>query len=323
MKRKKTVLIFGISSFLGSNLAESLKSEYKVIGTYHETIANIDSVLTVKCDVHNKDMVQKTVLLFQPDVTIYCVGLTDLNCCQDYPKVADALNTAGVFNVSNASERYNSKFIYFSSSYIFSGENILFKENDTPMPSSVYGNTIASSEFYIQKSCLNYIIFRCCPIIGRSYNANDLKWMEVIERCAFYNEKIVCDSKVYTGFLDIDTITEVLKNAIEQNITNRLFQVTSKDMMNRYDFTKKYLDIFDGNPSLASKGDWKFPRTENTIGLQNIGEELFFEMDVSNLESTFNITMPTVEESLIKLKKKYSGAISSKRKMKTSGVTFI
>ena len=277
MDRKKTILIFGISSFLGSSLADILKKEYRVVGTYYEQPVEIEDVLTLKCDVHQKSLVQKIVYLFKPDVTIYAVGLTDIHACQDFPKVADALNTAGVFNVSQSSERYNSKFIYFSSSYIFSGEDTLFRENDTPMPSSIYGNTMASSEFYVQKSCLNYLIFRCAPIVGRSYNKNSLNWLEVLERCNFLNEKIGCDDKVYTGYIDIWTLADVLKTAIESQVTNRLFQVASTDIMTRYEFSKKYLEVFHGNTGLLSKTDWKFPRTENQLALQNLGENLFFQ----------------------------------------------
>ena len=252
-------------------------------------------------------MVQKVTYLFQPDITLYTVGLTDIGACQDFPKVADALNTAGVFNVSQASERYNSKFIYFSSCYIFSGEDTLFRENDTPMPSSIYGNTVASSEFYIQKSCLNYIIFRCAPIFGRSYNTNALNWLEVLDRNNFLNEKIVCDSKVHTGFIDVWSLAKILINAIEENITNRLFQVSSSDVMTRYDFANLYMKIFKGNSSLLAKGDWAFPRTENQLALQNLGEELFYRMDLTNVESAFKIKMPTVEETLLKTSEKFSG----------------
>lgn len=143
VEKKKTVLIFGISSFVGSNLAETLRKDYRVVGTYYETPVQIPGIFSLKCDVHNKDLCQKVVFLFKPDITVYAVGLTDLESCQEFPKVADALNTAGVFNVSMASERYHSKFVYISSVYLFSGENIVYKENDTPMPTSVYGNTIA------------------------------------------------------------------------------------------------------------------------------------------------------------------------------------
>lgn len=322
MDNRKTILIFGLSSFLGSNLAENLKDRYRIVGTYFNTPVHIKDILSIKCDVHNKDMVQKVVYLFKPDITIYCVGLTDLDACQDFPKVADALNTAGVFNVSMASERYHSKFIYFSSSYIFSGEDIEFKENDTPMPSSVYGNTVASSEFYIQKSCLNYIIFRCCPLIGRSYNPNDLKCIEAIERNEFLGNKISCDTKIYTGFLDMHTVTEYLVLAIENNITNRLFQLSSKNLMNRYDFTKTYLEKFGGNTGLLAKGDWKFPRTENQLALQSVGDSLYFNMDISNFEDEFDVEMPTIEESIENYKHKLEGNVKAK-KIASAGITFI
>lgn len=322
MKQKKTILIFGLSSFLGSNLAENLRDEYRIVGTYFETPVHIPGILSIKCDVHNKDLVQKVVYLFQPDITVYAIGLTDLDACQEFPKVADALNTAGVFNVSMASERYHSKFVYFSSCYIFSGENIKYKENDTPAPTSVYGNTVASSEFYIQKSCLNYIIFRCCPIYGRSYNPNDLKWIEAIERNEFLGKKIVCDTKVHSGFIDVYTISELLKRAIEINVTNRLLHVTTKDTMTRFEFAKKYLEAFAGNTSLLNKGDWKFPQTENVVALQNIGEEIHFDLDTFNIEDEFEIEMPSIEDTLSKYKDKIEGSVKTK-KQASAGITFI
>jgi dTDP-4-dehydrorhamnose reductase len=323
MQKQKTILIFGISSFLGSNLADQLKNDYRVIGTYYSTPVEIPGILTLKCDVNSKEMIQKIVYIFKPDITIYSIGLTDLDACQSHPKVADALNTVGVFNVSAASERYGSKFIYFSTAYIFSGENVLFRENDTPTPSSIYGNNIASSEFYIQKSCLNYLIFRCAPIVGRSYNKNALNWFEVLEKNDFQNKKIICDTKVYTGFLDVWTVAEILKFSIEKNITNRLFQLSSKDIMNRYEFATKYMEIFGGNLALLSKGDWSFPRTENRIALNALGEELFFKLDVSNVESTLNVVMPSISELLTKISNKLSGKFSGKNKTKTTGISFI
>lgn len=321
--KTKTVLIFGISSFLGSSLAELLKDEYRVVGTYYQTSVDIEGVLSLKCDVNSKDLVQKIVYLFQPDITIYAIGLTDLVGCDDHPKVADALNTAGVFNVSQASERYNSKFVYFSSCYIFPGENVFYRESDTPLPLTVYGNTVASSEFYIQKSCLNYLIFRCAPILGRSYNCNDLKWLEVLEKYNYTGKKIMCDTKVYTGFVDIWTVAELLKLAIQRNVTNRLLQVSSPDVMNRYQLASLFIDIFGGNPSLLLKSDWVYPRMKNLLGYQDFVDELYFKMSTFNVESEFNIQLPTIKECLINAKKMLSGGQTKKKRTKDTGISFI
>lgn len=319
---KKTVMIFGLSSFIGSSLADQLKDKYRVIGTYFTNPVEIPGILSLKCDVHSKDLVQKLVLLFKPDICIYAVGLTDLSACQEFPKVADALNTAGVFNVAMASERYHAKFIYFSSCYIFSGEDIIFRENETPTPSSVYGSTMAAAEFFIQRSCLNYIIYRCCPVFGRSYNYQDLKWAEVIEKQEFLGQKLICDTKVYTGFIDVCSLAEYVEKGIELDITNKLIQVSSSDLMNRYEFAKLYIEKFGGNTGILSKGDWDFPRTENQMALQNVGEELRFTLDIFNIQKEFGVTMPTIEQSIERYQRSLEGSIKTKKKA-TGGVQFI
>ncbi|PJB53787.1 MAG: hypothetical protein CO099_05215, partial [Bdellovibrio sp. CG_4_9_14_3_um_filter_39_7] len=74
--KRKTILIFGVSSFVGSNLAEYLKKDYRVVGTYNKNPVQIPGVLTLPCDVLSKDEVQLILFATKPDITIYAVGLS-------------------------------------------------------------------------------------------------------------------------------------------------------------------------------------------------------------------------------------------------------
>ena len=74
-ERKKTVVIFGASSFIGSNLCAYLKKDFRVIGTYHRNKYFCPGVLTIPCDVLAKEEVRLVMLAFKPDVAIYCVGI--------------------------------------------------------------------------------------------------------------------------------------------------------------------------------------------------------------------------------------------------------
>ena len=85
--------------------------------------------------------------------------MSSLTDCKLNPKMADALNTTGAVNACSASERYGSKFIYLSSGYVLGGEDQLYKEGDTPFPTTAYGNSLSSTEFWIQRSCLNYLVW--------------------------------------------------------------------------------------------------------------------------------------------------------------------
>lgn len=322
--RQKTILIFGLSSFVGSNLAQILGKHYRIVGTTHKTKVDFPNVLSIPCDITKKELVEKIVYIFKPDITIYAIGLTNIQDCHDYPKVADALNNVGVYHASLASERYGSKFIYFSSCFVFPGEDVMYRENDHPLPLTTYGITQVSSEFYIQKSCLNYLLFRIPPLIGRSFNPNQLTWFEYLERKNFLGEKISCDSKIYTNYLDIWTLAEIVHIAIEEDFTNRLFQVASKDKLNRYQFAEKFMTIFEGSEALLQKSDWVYPKLEEQLSLANVTDQLYLHLDVFNVEDTFGIEMPTIQESLL-LAKRMLGYNPGKRKSKTSGggVSFI
>ena len=133
---------------------------------------------------------------------------------------------------------------------------------------------------------------------------------------------MICDSKIHTGFIDVYNLSKYLAIAIEANITNRLIQINSRDICTRHEFAKMYLEEFGGNTALLSKGDWHFPRTENKFGNQDLGDELYFNLDVFNFENEFNIKVPSVKESIKHYKQKMEGKTQIP-KTSSTGITFI
>lgn len=295
---KKTVLIFGISSFIGSNLAQILKDDFRVVGTYFKTPVNIPGVTCIPCDILKKDYVSSLVSIVRPHFTIYAIGMSSLTECNILNNLADALNTGGAITACKASERVGSKFIYISSSYVLSGEDMVYKEGDTPFPATVYGTTLSSAEFYVQRSCLNYFILRCSNLYGRSYNPKHENWFEILQTALAKNEVINVDDSVHTGFLDIYIVGKILKTAMETNITNRLFHISSKDTMTRYEFAKLYADIFHKDKNLIQKVTQVFPIDQNLKRNTSASGQYYFKLDTTNLEECLNTKMPKIEDSL-------------------------
>jgi dTDP-4-dehydrorhamnose reductase len=291
---KKTILIFGVGSFVGSNLIELLKDEFRIIGTFYKTPVNIPGVTCVPCDVLKKEYVSNITARFRPDLTIYAVGLSSLRDCQLSPKLADALNSVGAVNCCQASERYGSKFIYISSGFVLSGEDTVYREGETPFPNTVYGTTLSSTEFFIQRSCLNYLILRCCPLYGRSYNPVHTNWFESLQSSLAKGEQFFADDSVYTGFMDVQIMIRILKATLAKNVTNRLFHVSSKDYMSRYEFALLYAKIFKKDEGLIQRVSGKFP----TDKAKDEKANFFYRLDTSNIEEFLNAKMPRIEESL-------------------------
>jgi dTDP-4-dehydrorhamnose reductase len=301
---KKTILIFGVSSFVGSNLVELLKDEFRIIGTFHHTPVSIPGVTCVPCDVLRKEYVTSIVARFRPHFTIYAVGLSSLKACQHSPKQADALNSVGAINCSKASERVGSKFIFLSSGFVLGGENTVYHEGETPLPITTYGNILSSTEFYIQRSCLNYLILRCSQIYGRGYNPLHNNWFEKMQASFAKGQPITLDDTVYTGFVDIHILARILKATLNKEVTNRLFHISSRDFMTRYEFAKLYAKIFKKDADLIQKSTGSFPVDRNKQGTPTF----HFCLGTSNIEEFLNTNMPNVEESLLHTYKRFSVA---------------
>lgn len=293
---KKTVLIFGASSFVGSNLVQFLKDDFRVLGTYNKTPVQFPGVTCFPCDVLKKDYVNKLLAIVRPDITIYAVGMSSVSKSMLAPKLADAVNSVGASNVSRASERVGSKFVYISSSFVLSGDDLAFKEGDIPMPETAYGSSMSSAEFYVQRSSINYLILRTCPLYGRSYNPLHANWFDVVQDALARGKPLVADSLVCTGYLDIAIFARILKGCLELNVTNRLLQVSSVDLLSRSEFAQLYAQIFKKDGSLIQALPKGLPLES---GKKNVSQrKRTFRMDTSNIEQLLGAKLPKIEECL-------------------------
>ena len=301
---KKTIVIFGVSGFVGSNLAEILGANYRVIGTYFKNQVSIPNALTLPCNVLNKEEVFLILLTFRPDVAVYCASSSSLLDCSENEITINAINTVGVFNVMEGCQRYQAQVCYLSSSYVFSGKNKIYTETDTPESNTVYGKNQSTIEFYLQKAGLNYTIFRICNMYGRGISPFRLNWVEHLQKMFSANEGLDCDNFIHLGFLDIHYFAMVLDLCFRENVTNRLFQISSSDICTHYEFAKEYCDVFSdsGSESLVQKGRWPFPFIDDT-SIPKDGH-LYYMLDLSNIESFLSIKMPSIRESLEFTRKK-------------------
>ena len=323
-KNKKTILIFGLTSMVGSNLAEFFSKDFRVVGTYYRKPISLPGVLALPCNVLNKDEVQLVLYAFKPDFVIYCVGFTGLKDCNDNPNISDALNSGGLFNVAEMAPRYGARVIYLSSQYVFAGDNRAFNEMDNPDVTTQYGKSQASSEFYLQKSSLNYLIVRCCRLYGRGISPIRDSFFEAMQKKIKNNQSAIYDDFVHTGFIDVYYLAMVLKICFERNISNRVLQFSTQDIMTNYEFAKTYAEIFGESDGLINKGKWFFPILK-TVTLNRSSEHHYFKMDILNIEGVLRLKLPTVRESLLFTYKRFKGVDKTKASStkKGEGISFI
>ncbi|MEI8348329.1 MAG: sugar nucleotide-binding protein, partial [Pseudomonadota bacterium] len=200
--------------------------------------------------------------------------------------------------------------------YVFSGdEDRWYIESDIPDSDNPVGMTKSSAEFFIQRTALDYLIFRCCPLYGRSYNPKQLTDFERLQKAYLNHQMFVADNHIFNGFLDVTYLAMLMKICFDRDVSSRLYQVSSSDYLTYYDFAQIYAQVFHENPNMISKGKWPFP---NEQGLDN----LFFKLDTNNLEGHLNLKLPTIKESLELCYGRLHGQ-AKQAKEKGQGISFI
>ena len=301
---EKTVIIFGVSGFVGSNLAEIFSSDYKVIGTYFKNKVSIPNVLTMPCNVLKKDETVSILFTFKPDIAIYCASVSSLLECSEDDESVKAVNTVGIFNVMDGCQRHHSQVCYISSCHVFSGKKKMYMETDILNANTFYGKNQSTVEFYLQKAGLNYTIFRVSKMYGLGLNPFHLNWFEYLKKMFSMKKHINCDNYIHIGFIDIYYLAMVLRMCFRENAVNRIFQVSSSDICTHYEFAKTYCEVFSGSDfaHLLQKGHWNFPFNDDTSDMQD--GNLYYMLDLSNIEAFLSIKMPSIRESLEFTKKR-------------------
>jgi len=297
---KKTILIFGINSFIGSNLSHSLRKKYRIVGTYFSHEVHISGITTIKCDVLKRDEISRVISVFKPDYVLYAVGLHSLQECLIHPKKADQLNSAGAINCCTISERHGCKFIYISSAFVFGGDQECYTEADTPFPLTIYGNFVSSTEFYIQRSSLNYLILRCSYLFGSSLNPMKSHWFEQLQLALEQKKTIEVDDSVELGFLHMNWVGEVLLKLLDEGTTNRLFHLSSVDYMTKFKFATLYAKTHHKDESLIIPVAVEFPVEKFKMKTQT--NSLGFRLACMNIEDIINQPIPTCERQLLSYK---------------------
>lgn len=157
------ILITGSNGQLGREIVNQLKN------TKHDIMTTTSKTF----DISNQEMIIKIFKEFKPEVVINCASYTAVDDCEveENYKIAYQINVEAVKNLAIECEKYKSKFIHFSTDYVFDGlENKPMKETHKRNPINKYGQTKMLSEDETKKYCSRYFVLRTSWLYGDGNN---------------------------------------------------------------------------------------------------------------------------------------------------------
>lgn len=172
--KKKKVLLFGASGFLGSKILEFASDDIELSVSYREQ--KIESrKKQIKIDLLDFDSLSYGISSIKPQVIIHAARIHPFD---DNPKEAKTATEKLVKAVSSA----GAKLIYISSDAVFDGKKGDYLENDRTNPVTNYGKAKVEAENVIRSKLSDYIIIRPSYIYDDKLNKLDRREFQVLSQ---------------------------------------------------------------------------------------------------------------------------------------------
>jgi len=239
------ILIIGGSGFLGSKLKDSIneRSIYTTFFKNSPILGKGNPDKNIQMDIRKKSEIIYAIETAKPSVVIHCGGITDTDLCEKEKQLAWETNVGGVENLMSV---YRGKIIYFSTDYVFDGQNPPYSEESKPNPLNYYGVTKLEAEKKILERKENLVV-RVSGLFGISHSNNK-----------FVN-KLVNSTKmlVHTNLVSSPTyIDDVVRNMPILIESSGIIHLSSHEGVSRYNFLRMVVK-FLGLPTLALPCEYK------------------------------------------------------------------
>ena len=288
------ILVTGANGQLGNEMRIISKNSND---NYIFTDVNqVEGVETLYLDITDLEAIRKIVADNNVQAIVNCAAWTNVDGAEDPEKYAlvEKLNAVAPENLAIAMKEVGGLLIHISTDYVFGGDpyNTPCKEGQKGTPTGVYGLTKLYGEQNIQKTEVNYLIFRTAWLYSE-FGKNFVKTM--MNLTATKPQLKVVFDQVGTPTYAYDlaaAIFDIIENRKYEGNTG-IYHYSNEGVCSWYDFTKMIAEIA-GNKGcdIQPCHSDEFPSP--------VKRPAFSVLDKTKVKQTFGISIPYWMDSLKK-----------------------
>jgi dTDP-4-dehydrorhamnose reductase len=197
-------------------------------------------------DVTDEEGVASAIRSLEPDWVLNTAAFHRVDDCETNPTLTFAVNALGALNVARAAADTGSGVVYYSSDYVFGGEererNHPYQEGDSPQPLSVYGTSKVAGEQLVVQANPRHLVVRSAGLYGTATSRKGWTFPELMLNKARTDGfvRVVTDqvlSPTFTGDL-----AEKTKELIEHDAVG-LFHLTNTGECSWFEFAQGAFDL--------------------------------------------------------------------------------
>lgn len=286
------ILVTGANGQLGNEMRIVTKgSKDQYIFT---DVTDAEEQETTFLDITNLDSIRTMVKANDVKVVVNCAAYTNVDKAESDQEFCALLNAKAPENLAMVMKEVNGLLIHVSTDYVFGGDpyNTPCKEDQNGTPTGVYGLTKLHGEQNIQKSGVNYLIFRTAWLYSE-FGKNFVKTMLNLTSTK-PQLKVVFD-QVGTPTYAYDlakAIYEIIEDRKYEGNTG-IYHYSNEGVCSWYDFTKTITE-------LAGNTDCDIHPCHSDEFPSPVKRPAYSVLDKTKVKETFGLNVPYWTDSLKK-----------------------
>ena len=286
------ILVTGANGQLGNEMRIVAKgSKDKYIFT---DVVEVEGQETTILDITDLDAIRKMVSDNDVKVIVNCAAWTNVDGAEGPEKYAlvEKLNAAAPENLAIAMKEVGGLLVHISTDYVFGGDpyNTPCKEDQKGTPTGVYGMTKLHGEQAIQKTGVDYLIFRTAWLYSE-FGKNFVKTMLNLTATKLQLKVVFDQVGTPTYAYDLaKVIFDIIENRKFEGNTG-IYHYSNEGVTSWYDFTKLIAEI-------AGNKECDIQPCHSDEFPSPVKRPAFSVLDKTKVKETFGIKVPYWTDSL-------------------------
>lgn len=284
-------MITGASGLLGSNLASYFAQKTICTGWYANRHVVIPGVEMERVDLIDTEAVTNAVLRQQPDLIVHCAAVTDVEWCENNPKLAETINVSATKLLAGLSAELDCKFVFTSTDSVFDGISGNYSESTPPAPLNSYAEGKVRAESAVSSINNSALIIRSYFYgFSPSRTRSLLEW--VLNR-AQNGIEVPGFTDSFFSPTNVHDFADAIEIALKSKVEG-ILHIGSSDRVSKFEFARKVMKRYNCDMSLLT------PITVADAGL-NADRPRDSSLNTSLLEQVLGHPVATVEQGIQKV----------------------
>lgn len=287
-----TILVTGANGQLGREMrivSKGSKDNY-----VFTDIVEIEGQETTLLDITNIEAIRNIVKELDIKAIVNCAAWTNVDGAEEPEKYAlvEKLNATAPENLAKAMKEVDGLLVHISTDYVFGGDsyNTPCKEDQKGTPTGIYGLTKLHGEQNIQKTGVEYLIFRTAWLYSE-FGKNFVKTMLSLTSTKPHLKVIFDQTGTPTYAYDLaKALFDIIENRRYEGNAG-IYHFSNEGVCSWYDFAKIIAE-FAGNTTcdIQPCHSDEFPSP--------VKRPAYSVLDKSKVKKTFGISIPYWTDSL-------------------------